>query len=108
MLIALVKSNGMPRPVQIPDICRAITTSCLCSSVFKSASALSYFEHGVSGTCADRRLSQFGLSKDGCLRVAKEIQRTLEYSNVLKPADPSPATFLSFFQALIGRSCLIC
>ena len=75
MLIALAKPNGMPQPIQMPDMCRAISNSCLCHSVFKSASALSYFEHGVSGTCADSRFSQFGLFKDGRLRVAKEIQR---------------------------------
>ena len=71
LLIALAKPNGMPQLVQIPDVCCAITTSCLCCSVFKSASALLYFEHGVSRTCSDCRFSQYGL-------LAKEIQHTLE------------------------------
>ena len=87
MLIAPLKPNGLPRPVQIPDMFRAIATSLAVGKVFKSKEALNFLETGAGRT--DPRYSQRGLSKDGCAYVVKETQRILEEANAL---DPAPLT----------------
>jgi hypothetical protein len=76
MLIAPLKSNGSPRPVQIPDMFRAVLTSYMVTKIFKSKEALNFLENGAGRT--DPRYSQRGLSKEGCAYVVKEIQRLLE------------------------------
>ena len=84
MLIAPLKPNGLPRPVQIPHMFRAVVTSLAVGSVFKSKEALNFLETGAGRT--DPRYSQRGLSKDGCTYVVKETQRILEEANALHPA----------------------
>ena len=81
MLIAPVKPNGLPRPVQIPDMFRAVVTSLQCSSILKSREILCFLESGPGRT--DPQASQRGLSKDGCSFVVKEIQRFFETHNAL-------------------------
>jgi hypothetical protein len=49
MLIAPLKPNGQ-RPVQIPDVFRAISTSYAVGKVFKSKEALNFLETGAGGT----------------------------------------------------------
>ena len=83
MLIAPLKPNGLPRPVQIPDMFRAVVTSLAAGKVFKSKEATNFLETGAQRT--DSRYSQRGLSKDGCAYVVKEIQRKLEAANALAP-----------------------
>ena len=46
MLIAPLKSNRLPSPVQIPDKFWAILTSYVVSKVFKSKDALNFLETG--------------------------------------------------------------
>ena len=84
MLIAPLKPNGLPRPVQIPHIFRAIVTSLAVGKVFKSKEALNFLETGAGRT--DPRYTQRGLSRDGCSYVVKEVQRTLERAQALDPA----------------------
>ena len=87
MLIAPLKPNGLPRPVQIPDMFRAIVTSYTVAKVFKSKEAINFIETGAGRT--DPRYSQRGLSKDGCAYVVKETQRLLEEAKALDPSPPS-------------------
>ena len=75
MLIAPLKPNGLPRPVQ------AIVTSYVVEKLFKSKEALNFLETGAGRT--DPRYSQRGLSKDGCAYVVKKTQRLLEDNNAL-------------------------
>ena len=83
MLIAPLKPNGLPRPVQIPDMFRAIVTSYAVAKVFKSKEAITFIETGAGRT--DSRYSQRGLSNDGCAYVVKETQRLLEEAQALDP-----------------------
>ena len=85
LVIGLLKPNGLPRPVQIPDRFRAIGAGVVCNYVFKSKAATEYFETGNQGQRADIRFTQRGLSKDGCSYVAKELQRYLENADALTP-----------------------
>ena len=50
MLIAPLKPNGLPRPVQIPDMFRAIVTSYAVAKVFKSKEAINFIETGAGRT----------------------------------------------------------
>jgi hypothetical protein len=77
MLIAPLKPNGQPRPVQIPDMFRAIATGKVC----KSKEAFNFLETGAGRT--NPRYSHRGLSEDGCAFVVKETQRLLEDNNAL-------------------------
>ena len=51
--------------------------------MFKSKEVQQFLQSGVSGTHTDLRYTQRGLSKDGCMYVVKEIQRTMELHDVL-------------------------
>ena len=44
MLIAPLKPNWLPRPVQIPDMFRAVVTSLAVGKVFKSKEATNFLE----------------------------------------------------------------
>ena len=92
MLIAPLKPNGQPRPVQIPDMFRAIVTSFLCGLLSKGKDAINFLETGAGRT--DYRNSQRGLSKDGCTYVVKEVQRLLETADVLSPGLVSPDSYI--------------
>ena len=65
------------RPVTNPDTDRCIAAAVLCNAVFKSREVLDYFEN------SNPRWSQRGISKDGCLWKAKEIQREIEAHDLL-------------------------
>jgi hypothetical protein len=84
MLIAPLKPNGLPRPVQIPHIFRAIVTSLAIGKLFKSKEAHIFLETGAG--LMDPRYTQRGLSRDGCSYVVKEVQRILERAQALDPA----------------------
>ena len=60
------------RPVTNPDKDSCIAAAVLSNSVFKSREVLDYFE------TSHPRWSQRGISKDGCLWKAKEIQCEIE------------------------------
>jgi hypothetical protein len=50
MLIAPLKPNGLPLPVQISDMFRAIVTSYAVAKVFKSKEAIYFIETGAGRT----------------------------------------------------------
>ena len=74
-LFAAAKPDGDVRPVQNPDSDRLLAAGLLCRSVCHSGHAIQYLEHGNHGLNADERISQRGMSKNGCEWVAREIQR---------------------------------
>jgi hypothetical protein len=99
MLIAPLKPNGLPRPVQIPDMFRAIVTSYAVAKVFKSKEEITFIETGAGHT--DPSYSQRGLSKDGCAYVFKETQRLLEEAQAL---DPPHLYGRGLCSSVLGRS----
>ena len=87
-LFAVRKSDpDDARPVQNPDNDRSRAAAVICNKIFRRKSVRDYFEHGNHGTQADSRLTQRGLSKDGCPFVAKEIQRYIEQENLIHQSD---------------------
>jgi hypothetical protein len=92
-LFAVRKSDpDDARPVQNPDNDRARASAVLCRRIFRRKSVQDYFAHGNHGSQADSRLTQRGLSPDGCPFVAKEIQRYAEQENLLKQSSTIDST----------------
>ena len=92
MLIAPLKSDGNPQPVQIPDMIRAVVTGFLCGAILKGPDAIKKIETGSGRT--DPRGTQRGLSKDGCSYAVKESQRFLETADALIPGPLSPEALI--------------
>ena len=68
-MFAVCKSHPTAtRPVINTDTDQIIASANLCNTVYRTPEVLDYFEN------SNPRISQRGISKDGCLWVAKEIQ----------------------------------
>jgi len=91
------------RPVQNPDNDRARASAVLCRQLFRRKSVQDYFAHGNHGSQADSRLTQRGLSPDGCPFVAKEIQRYAEQENLLKQSSTVDSDTPAFIELDIEK-----
>ena len=89
--------------IQIPDLYRSVTSASLVTSIYKSKLVTIFYESGNHGTNADPRISQRGLSKDGCSYVVSKIQLLLEKADALNTEESITANTRAVIKTDIAK-----